>query len=53
MPIEIKEIIIRAEVKELEEGGATAGKAPQASIEDIVEECVEQVMRIIRDMKER
>ncbi len=50
MPIEIKEIVIRAEVKELEEKPPTE---TEGRIEDIVEECVEQVMRIIREMKER
>ncbi len=56
MPVEIKEIIIRATV------GDAGASAPQASAPagggmapgtDVLQECIEQVFQIISDKKER
>jgi hypothetical protein len=59
MPIEIREIVIRATVNE--QGGAgsgvSPGSAPAASTAagggDVIQECVEQVMQIIQDKEAR
>ena len=54
MPIEIREIIIRATVGEQLGGGkGTGGGAEKAGQEDIVKECVEQVLEILREKGER
>ncbi len=60
MPIEIKELIIRASVRDAsdqsEAGSATANTASQANAsqeEKIVSRCVEQVMDILRIQNER
>lgn len=53
MPIEIKELVIRATV---EGGGGDrkgAGKKRELAREEIVAECVEQVMEILRMQRER
>lgn len=58
MPIEIKELHIRMAVN-VPSGGKPAGAlgpAPGAegdAMQSVVAECVEQVMQIIRDQKER
>lgn len=54
MPIEIKELVIRATV----DSGGSGSKGPRkrkqaAEREEIVAECVEQVMRILRRQGER
>lgn len=62
MPIEIKELVIRTVVGpnvgvqsgDLERGGglpADAGETPRT--EEIVEECVRQVLRVLKQDKER
>jgi hypothetical protein len=62
MPIEIKELVIRAVVSGGHDGAApalrddapaAAGHATGASTEDIVQECVRQVMRILSKERER
>ena len=53
MPIEIKDLVIRATV---EPGGAGAPSAPakgEDRIQDIVADCVEQVLEILRRDRER
>lgn len=55
MPVEIKELIIRAVA---EEGRSGTEEAPEASGQDderqaIVEACVKQVLRILKKSKER
>ncbi len=51
MPIEIRELIIRASVNDEPAGEASAeGSSPG---EDIIAECVEQVMEIIAQKEER
>lgn len=54
MPIEIKELVIRATV----DGGAGGSEGPknrekELAREEIVGECVEQVMRILHAQRER
>lgn len=59
MPIEIREIVIRATVNE--QGGmgggaspaSTAAATPAAAGGDVIQECVEQVMQIIQDKEAR
>ena len=46
MPIEIKELIVRATIRD-GEGGSANDKA------EIVRECVEQVMQLLQDRNER
>jgi hypothetical protein len=61
MPIEIKELHIRITVNAPENGGqaATPNAPPQgggsgsADKESIVAECVEQVLQILQDKRER
>lgn len=54
MPIEIRELVIRATVdpEKEESSGSTTGQAPSAT-QDIVAECVEQVLEILRRERER
>ncbi|MCK6587050.1 MAG: hypothetical protein HUU21_11475 [Polyangiaceae bacterium] len=55
MPIEIKELVIRAVAESDEERPAAAAPAP-TSAEDrqaIVEAAVKEVLRILREAKER
>ncbi len=52
MPIEIRELIIKATIVD------PTGEAPPAGVsvearEDLVEECVEQVMNLLREREER
>ncbi len=60
MPIEIKELIIRAIIKNDNDGaGATNGDANSAKAasnidkDEIIAECVDQVMNILERSKER
>lgn len=61
MPIEIKELVIRATVDPGEGGGETtghrrgaqSGNGPQLETDEIVQACVEQVMEILRRERER
>ena len=52
MPIEIRELVIRATITDeaSQEGDNSSGDAPG---QDIIAECVEQVMEIIEQKKER
>lgn len=45
MPIEIKELVVRATIREGEGGGGDKA--------EIVQECVEQVMQLLQDRNER
>lgn len=55
MPLEIRELIIKAELGtkegegEAAQGGAKEGKAK----EQLIRDCVEQVLEILRERKER
>lgn len=50
MPIEIKELHIKINVNESAKPSTTSSKSSQ---KDVVEECVEHVMKIIERQKER
>jgi hypothetical protein len=55
MPIEIREIIIRAVVGQNEGGTAPSGggQAPSSGGTDPVQEAVEQTLQVIDDKKQR
>jgi len=58
MPIEIKELHIHVEVKTSPEGPAPTGRQNSAAGKDndneaIIAECVEQVLQILQNKKER
>lgn len=56
MPVEIKELIIRANVGNPNQGGSnnsTATDQEAVPKEEIVKECISQVMNIIQDKNER
>lgn len=60
MPIEIRELIIRARVDETEAAGQAesggqkrGGTLSKADREAIIAACVEQVMQMLEDKKER
>lgn len=58
MPLEIRELIIRAKISESEsEQSADApenkGSSPMEDNEDIISECVQQVLEILNNKKER
>lgn len=56
MPVEIRELVIRATVGNPNQGGsnnATSGEQEAVPKEEIVKECISQVMQIINDKKER
>jgi hypothetical protein len=58
MPIEIRELVIRAHIEEADAAKDSAGDSRLGSIsfaekEAIIATCVEQVMKILEDKKER
>ena len=56
MPVEIRELIIRATVGNPNQGGssnASSGDQEAVPKEEIVKECISQIMQIINDKKER
>jgi hypothetical protein len=55
MPIEIREVIIKAQVHDGPEQGteSVSDTAPGQDREDMIRECVEQVLRILDDKKAR
>jgi hypothetical protein len=57
MPVEIRELVIRAEVEPKQGQGQSqgAGQSPGGGSdrEELVRDCVEQVMEIIRQKEER
>jgi hypothetical protein len=55
MPVEIRELVIRAEVnpRQGEEGQSGQASGAAADREQLVRDCVEQVMEIIRQKEER
>jgi hypothetical protein len=52
MPIEIRELVIRATISEDEERQSSPGDS-QISKKAIIEECVEQVLDILKRKEER
>ena len=59
MPVEIRELVIRATTKEQKDANDSDPRAsrleedPTESREAIIQECVRQVLRILRKEKER
>ena len=53
MPIEIKELVIRAVVHERAEDDAPPSPVPGGASEEIVEDCVRRVLLILKKSKER
>lgn len=56
MPVEIRELIIRASVGNPNQGGSnnsTATDQEAAPKEEIIKECISQVMDIIKEKNER
>ncbi len=54
MPIEIRELIIKAQVANNEEGGrSNAGQLDNNVKQKLVQECVDMVMDIIKNERER
>jgi hypothetical protein len=53
VPIEIKELVIRARVDPKGEEKKTEGKKAEGQQQEIVAECVEQVLEILRQRRER
>ena len=53
MPIEIRELIIRATVSNASDSNGEVGYSREEEREALVTECVEQVMEILREEKER
>ena len=53
MPVEIKELVIRAVMTQEANNNGNRRSSPDDSKEAIVEACVRQVMRILRKVKER
>ncbi len=55
MPVEIRELVIRAEVnpRQGEAGEAAGGAGGATDRERLVRDCVEQVMELMRQKEER
>jgi hypothetical protein len=54
MPIEIREVIIKAQVRDAQGGNSTLGGTSQANdMENLIQECVNQVLQILEDKKAR
>jgi len=55
MPVEIKELVIRAVVTQQPEEDSTMSSSPAAAADRqmIVEECVREVLRVLKSSKER
>lgn len=50
MPIEIKELHIKINVKE---GGKESAQSDSGGKEDIIQECLDQVMKVLKNKDER
>lgn len=55
MPVEIRELVIRAEIDPQQGQGQESGQNPGSASdrEQLIRDCVEQVMEIIRQKEER
>jgi hypothetical protein len=53
MPVEIKELIIKAIVSDDTEGSKSNTSMSDRQKEEIIETCVEQVLDILKDRNER
>ena len=52
MPVQIRELVIRAVVAPPPQGGGTQ-REPAQQQEELVRECVEQVLEILKNQNER
>lgn len=54
MPIEVKELIIKATVQEEgKKGGGKGGKMDDATKDEIIMECVDKILRLLKNKRER
>ncbi len=53
MPIEIRELIVKATVRDRASERQSGSSEQRAQKEEIIQECVEQVMAILKHKKER
>jgi hypothetical protein len=55
MPIEIREIVIRATVNQGDASAPQPGAAAagSAASQDVLQECIEQIVQVIQDKNER
>jgi hypothetical protein len=53
MAIEIRELIIRATVTQTDSGSTTANNGSSINQQEIIQECIGQIAKIIKNKKER
>ena len=53
MPVEIREVIIRATIRDAEIPPSPPPSTGVTELESIVEQCVEQVLQILEDREQR
>ncbi len=53
MPIEIRELIIKAEVSDQEQSAGSSAKPGKKEKQQLIRECVDQVLEILKKDKER
>jgi len=53
MPIEIRELVIRAVVDPSQTASSSGQRAPEVDQEALVQACVEETLRILRRERER
>jgi hypothetical protein len=53
MPVEIRELVIKVAVDESAAGGGAGKNAQPEAAPDIIRSCVEKVLEILKDQKER
>jgi len=53
MPVEIRELIIKAVVREPGEGKKSPEKITALDRDEIIADCVEEVLRILKEKNER
>lgn len=53
MPIEIRELLVKATVRDRESERQSGSQDQRAKKEEIIQECVEQVLDILKHKKER
>lgn len=53
MPVEIRELVIRATVESQRAPESIASESRDQELEDIVSQCVEQVLEVLKREKER
>ena len=53
MPIEIRELVIKATIEEKSSSGAGGGTVSPSLKQQLVQSCVDKVLDILRDKKDR